>query len=227
MDRKVCTKCNEDKPLTEYYLSRGIYESACKPCRRKGINLKNKIVAESHTKIDTSGVKTCSMCNTTKLRVEFSIRRSSSDGLAVECKECATNRTKAFYRTNEGHATMLASRVKNSYVNSREGSEQSDIDKNFLKELLVRQESKCALSGLTLDASNAGDANIRGQLVPSVDRIDSTKGYTKDNVRLVVACLNQAKGPWSDADLLTMASAWMSVRGYSVSPPLSATEVSQ
>ena len=32
---KTCKICNQEKPLTEYYLSKGIPRSYCKPCMRQ------------------------------------------------------------------------------------------------------------------------------------------------------------------------------------------------
>lgn len=40
-----------------------------------------------------------------------------------------------------------------------------------------------------------------------IDRIEADKGYVMDNCRLVCAMFNQAKGAWTDADVVTMAKA--------------------
>lgn len=39
---------------------------------------------------------------------------------------------------------------------------------------------------------------------PSIDRIDSSKGYTRDNCRVVVAIANYAKNKFTDADLIAL-----------------------
>lgn len=33
IDKKKCSRCKEDKDITEYYLSKGRYSSACKSCK--------------------------------------------------------------------------------------------------------------------------------------------------------------------------------------------------
>ena len=43
--------------------------------------------------------------------------------------------------------------------------------------------------------------------IPSIDRIDSDKGYTKSNSRLVVWAFNRARGPQSDDVMLRLARA--------------------
>lgn len=37
--------------------------------------------------------------------------------------------------------------------------------------------------------------------VPSIDRIDSRKGYTKDNCRMISWCFNQMMSDYEDADV--------------------------
>ena len=33
IDKKHCSRCKEEKEITEYYLSKGRYSSACKSCK--------------------------------------------------------------------------------------------------------------------------------------------------------------------------------------------------
>ena len=40
---------------------------------------------------------------------------------------------------------------------------------------------------------------------PSIDRIDSSKGYTKENCQIVCKMYNFAKNMWTDDDVLNMA----------------------
>lgn len=56
----------------------------------------------------------------------------------------------------------------------------------------------CAVSGLTLDFAVAR-GNPRG---PSIDRIDSSKGYVPGNVQVVCLQANMAKGKWDYDSLL-------------------------
>ena len=60
----------------------------------------------------------------------------------------------------------------------------------------------CEVTGLPLDLSTP-----RGPLSPSVDRIDSSLGYTEDNCQVVVFMYNLAKSNWTHDDVLVMANA--------------------
>jgi hypothetical protein len=70
------------------------------------------------------------------------------------------------------------------------------IDKDDLIEMFLKQDGKCALSGLELNLREKGAA-ARGQralLQPSVDRIDSAGNYTLDNIQIVALAINLMKG---------------------------------
>lgn len=75
------------------------------------------------------------------------------------------------------------------------------ITHNDLLELWHKQDGKCALSGAELTA-RVGHTNT-----VSVDRIDSTIGYVKDNVQLVTVQVNVAKNKWTDAEFVAMCQA--------------------
>jgi hypothetical protein len=69
-----------------------------------------------------------------------------------------------------------------------------------LMQVLIKQDYKCALSGTQLSCKMELNPDFVGKgkrhLWPtnvSIDRIDSTKGYTIDNVQLVCVVLNIAK----------------------------------
>jgi hypothetical protein len=65
------------------------------------------------------------------------------------------------------------------------------------------QKGLCAVSGLRMTW-------YKGKALPtsiSIDRIDSAKGYTKVNVRLVCYAVNVFRNRWSDDDMYAIATA--------------------
>jgi hypothetical protein len=54
-----------------------------------------------------------------------------------------------------------------------------------------------------------GTTNNMQPYSPSLDRTDPKKGYTEDNVKVVVAIYNQAKMHWGHHDVVTLAKAIM------------------
>lgn len=53
----------------------------------------------------------------------------------------------------------------------------------------------CELSGLTLT-----EKGVLAPLMPSIDRKDSSKGYTPDNCRVICWALNAAFNQWGEAE---------------------------
>ena len=77
----------------------------------------------------------------------------------------------------------------------------------FILNLYVKQEGLCAMTGekLTFIAlSNSGNINYYNL---SIDRIDSNKGYTTDNIQLVGAIINIMKNDIHEKDFLIFVSS--------------------
>ena len=63
----------------------------------------------------------------------------------------------------------------------------------------------CEITGIEFDLSKP---NGRARpFSPSLDRLHSEKGYTKDNVRVVCWIYNAAKGSWTHDDVVKLAKA--------------------
>jgi len=59
-----------------------------------------------------------------------------------------------------------------------------DLLKEDIDRLFISQENKCAISGIEFTSND---------YCPSLDRIDSSKGYSCDNIQLVCSCINRMK----------------------------------
>jgi len=71
------------------------------------------------------------------------------------------------------------------------------IDAEFLGSLWAKQSGKCAYSGVPLSIGMPGP-----HITASLDRIDSSLGYTEDNVQFVHKAINQMKWDLSHDDFL-------------------------
>ena len=66
-----------------------------------------------------------------------------------------------------------------------------------------KQNGRCAVSGVEMTWG-------KGRIMPtsvSIDRLDGSRGYEKDNIRLVCYQVNTFRGRWSDEQMLVMAKA--------------------
>jgi hypothetical protein len=72
---------------------------------------------------------------------------------------------------------------------------EEELTIDFLWHLFLRQNKKCALSNLDIELDQKWSNKVKGSLrqSASLDRIDSSKGYTKDNVQWVHKKINLMK----------------------------------
>ncbi len=97
-----------------------------------------------------------------------------------------------YFLTVNGKATSMYSTAK--YTAKRHNLEFDLNTKWIIKKI---KQGKCEMTGMrfTLEAPRKGYAH--NPYSPSLDRHDQTKGYTKDNVKVVIWAYNQAKGQWN------------------------------
>lgn len=78
-----------------------------------------------------------------------------------------------------------------------------EIDGWFLWELFLKQYRKCAISGLDLYFPKTYNMNNQ-RYNASLDRIDSSKGYIKDNVQWVHKKINQIKMDMDQSEFIEL-----------------------
>jgi hypothetical protein len=142
---------------------------------------------------------TCWDCKKIKNRRLFPYRKQYKYNKEKRCKQCnIKNHQKR--RDNHTHKQVIQTIITTSKASAKKrskngGRKECGIHKitiEDIEELYEIQEGKCALSGQELSFTY-NDLNII-----SIDRIDSDKGYTKDNIQLTTSIVNQAKSNLSD-----------------------------
>lgn len=96
------------------------------------------------------------------------------------------------YATAKGRAYHL---FKGARLRAKQQNWDFDLDVDFILHLI--EKGFCPVLGLPFDLVR-GDHKHHNPLAPSLDRKNSNKGYTKDNVQVVSVWWNTAKGAWSD-----------------------------
>lgn len=69
-----------------------------------------------------------------------------------------------------------------------------DLDGDYLWDLFCKQNKKCAISGLDIKMPKTWGYHTKTEMTASLDRIDSNKGYVKNNVWWVHKQVNRLKG---------------------------------
>lgn len=146
--------------------------------------------------MEASNTKHCSRC-----KIEYPLSREFfyvsnflADGFCSHCKEC---KKKSYFLSREPiqdlkkllttRYTDLKTRTKKKRVKY---AVELDFDVNYLLTLWDKQSGKCALSDIPMTFI-LFDGHINTNV--SIDRIDSNKGYSKDNIQLVCCIVNKMK----------------------------------
>lgn len=126
------------------------------------------------------------------------------------CKPCHRSRNSRRHAEKlrrEDDFSYLAKRTLSSAKKrAKEKGFECDLTVEWIEEKL--KAGVCEVTGLEFDVS--GDERrerSRNPRMPSLDRIDSSKGYTKDNVQVVIWIYNQAKGEWRHDEFMMLVKA--------------------
>ena len=79
-----------------------------------------------------------------------------------------------------------------------------NLDVEFLTRLFEKQKGICALSGLELVMAGSVSRHRKGETTASIDRIDSSKGYTKGNIQWLHKRVNNMKNDLLDSEFIEL-----------------------
>lgn len=196
----ICAHCGREFKVKKSHSYQKCCSNLCAKEYRSLHDINNKPIV-------LDGKLLCIRCNEYKNYDEFydtdhNSKYSKRNNKFKYCKIChqIVGLEQYIKRKNsiEGTLKEIIKRTKSSC--KRKGM-QFEIDIEFLLSLYKKQDGRCIISGNILEAST-----YYNHSAVSVDRIDSTKGYTKDNVQLVCWVVNQMKNNLSKEDLLYWCS---------------------
>lgn len=120
------------------------------------------------------------------------------------CRKCSRHNYYPEQRTSrarfyKGLHEVWLSNIKSNLVRGHRII-KCDLTLDDLYNQLIKQNSRCAYSGIELDVLN----KYKLESNASVDRIDSTKDYTKDNIQWVYKPINIMKNGLSSEDFISL-----------------------
>ena len=194
---KHCKGCDKSLQLTDFHKNGSSTHPLCMTCRSEGRKKTNNPKKE--------GTKYCPACKETHPTTDFNADTSAHDGLQNYCKKQKQIQRQKYLNTFDGFIKHSFSELRN---NAKKRNIQVEITLDDIKELYTKQDGKCAISGriMTHESKEREDTqHIINKHNISVDRIDSKKGYTKDNIQLVCAIINRMKMLMTDDELKDIA----------------------
>lgn len=140
----------------------------------------------------------CITCGRGKEEVSF------GGGKAGECNGCAKLRWNA-----ENQVKVRAQRL---HGNAQKRAKANDWPAPDFDSVWVEQKilaGTCEVTGIPFDLHTKTSASVHAKnpWVPSLDRIDSSKPYVKDNVQVVVYMYNVCKAEFAHTDVVMFCKA--------------------
>lgn len=131
-----------------------------------------------------SEVKTCNKGFSTYLLSEYSVAKSNLDGLSKACKKYKSEYTKNYVKTRKGKVTQI-------YNSQKASSKQRGHSRPlYTKDELENWMYEHGYEDMFIAWKNSGYTSDNS---PSVDRIDPMKGYSFNNIQLVLWKNNNEK----------------------------------
>lgn len=208
INTRRCSKCKQELPIKDFFAD---------PSRLDGIECRCKLCSFQHgrgngrppgktesSKRDDLGRKKCRLCGEWKDVCNYGPHKQAYDGLDGRCYECnrkrvaageTNDRKQAFRKLAAMHRNRMMQISKRRYAMLAD----SCVCTAVLEELWQEQGGKCAITGVEM-THVAGEGRVYTNV--SIDRVDSTAGYTRDNIRLVCVIVNIMKHTMSDEELL-------------------------
>lgn len=119
-----------------------------------------------------------------------------SSGKSKSCITCFnSNKNGVNNNSWRGYKEIPASWFTRFRNYAKKKNSNFEIELEDIWVLYERQNRKCALSGLDIDFTRMG-TGTRAVYTASIDRINSKKGYTKDNIQLVHKDVNIMKNAY-------------------------------
>lgn len=151
-----------------------------------------------HVLVDGVECKFCSRCKNPLPLEKFSSSSRSSDMLASHCKECLKSSEK--YK-NYSQTNTLEKIFKNSKKTAAMRRLEFSITFEEVQQLLLKQRGLCFYSGRQMTLSTNDPCKL------TLDRVDSSLGYTAGNVVLCAYAANLMKRALSVEDFSSWVSA--------------------
>ena len=150
-----------------------------------------------------NGLIRCQTCGQEKDLSLFAKSQERRNPLkrAYLCKACNAQKTHEYRNTETGFWVSI---WNNLTGNAKVRGLEVGINKQDIINIWKSQKGLCALTGLPMQLVQAKRINRTRNLNhyrASVDRIDSERGYHKDNIRLVCAYVNIMRSDMTDEQL--------------------------
>lgn len=198
---KVVCKCGREKTMRATSLV-GNKPDSCRFCatkKKNGVGEKCGTLVcidVEHTRYDNGRSKIVFLCQCEVCKTEHSVKSDIFRLGETSCPSCRKN-SKMHFVTKFSKPTNIDRYYSTIKTRSNKNNLEFDITKESIIGLLIDQDYKCKLSNQTIGFDD-GSA--------SLDRIDSEKGYTQENIQWLHRNINYMKNTMPEGMFITWCS---------------------
>jgi hypothetical protein len=206
MLQRKCTKCETTQPIDMFKQQNKKYPdkrcSWCKSCMNEYAKLYRRKLNYPVSVTE----KKCFNCSIIKSYNEFSLCTKDTSGLTTLCKSCTKDKRLIFMKDVRNFLIQKMSDAKKR--TKKNNKIQFDISTEDWIAQYKKQNGICVLTGITMTWEYSSHENsdfyssVKYPYNISPDRIDSSKGYTKDNIQFVCNRVNAMKNNMNTEELL-------------------------
>lgn len=160
-------------------------QQCCIKCR--GLLQSIKAAEIRQNKRESIREKTCTKCKKLLNAESFSKREASMDGLAVVCRSCAKTAKSLYLQTEVGCLTQLYN------TQTHNSKKRGHCVPLYTREELIKKYINTKRFNLYFSRWREEGFQAYSDTMPSFDRIDDSKPYSLDNIRLTTYRKNLIK----------------------------------
>lgn len=174
-------------------------------------------------------MKFCKKCDTEKPLSDFHNSKANPGGKQYKCKPCSLAESAAWHAKNRDRRSaysarrypltrpLMLKRCAERRVNTKTRARDlvtaakhrmpDGFSLTIERVIECLENGSCAVTGIRFDLQpyeSKRSGKRCNPFAPSIDRIDSNKGYTNENTRVVIWQFNHMKGELTDKELLSV-----------------------
>lgn len=150
-------------------------------------------------------MKTCKICNIEKQLTDYAKHKECKDGLMTFCRACLNAKRREWRERTNNHTEKKYEKTKNGFLmrmyrnmKSRVSGVQSAKYHLYVNKELLSKEDFYSWAKTNKEFDSLFEVyeqnNYQMKLAPSIDRIDSSKGYVIGNIQFITHSQNSRKG---------------------------------
>jgi uncharacterized C2H2 Zn-finger protein len=174
-----------------------MFENICSVCEKNFYSSNNRQKRPRCIECEAHELYKCIDCNEIFERWNDYKRSPSRCHICNKKHQLKISRERA--STINGYLKQLVSTIYNDVRRKKQGN--PDVTLSQLLDLYNKQDGKCAISGIEMQLGDKRNGQHGNPYALSLDRIDSDKPYTIDNLQFLIDSVNTFKGQF---DLDTM-----------------------